>query len=123
MDHHEAAAADIAGARIGYREREARRDGGINRVAATIENSGSDAGSALFLSRHHAAMRADRLRRCNCRRARQWRNLRGGERGEGEGNDSEKDSTHELYSARPRESGDPVAPGIDCIAGFPLSRE
>ena len=34
VDHHVAAAADIAGARIGHREREAGRDRGIDRVAA-----------------------------------------------------------------------------------------
>ncbi len=39
MDHHEAAAADIAGARIGHRQREADRDRGIDRVAARDRGS------------------------------------------------------------------------------------
>ena len=34
MDHHEAAAADIAGARIGHRQRKAGGDRGIDRIAA-----------------------------------------------------------------------------------------
>ena len=34
VDHHVAAAADVAGARIGHRQREAGRDRGIDRVAA-----------------------------------------------------------------------------------------
>ena len=36
VDHHEAAAADIAGARIGHRHGEADRDRGIDRIAAAL---------------------------------------------------------------------------------------
>ena len=36
MNHHEAAAADVAGARIGHRHREAGRDRRIDRIAATL---------------------------------------------------------------------------------------
>ena len=70
MDHHEAATADIAGAWIGDCEREADCDGGIDRIAAAIENFNADAGRALFLGDHQAVMREDRLRRDDRRRAR-----------------------------------------------------
>ena len=47
MDHHEAAAADVAGARIGHRHGEADRDRGIDRVAAALEHLGADPRGAL----------------------------------------------------------------------------
>ena len=47
MDHHEAAAAEIAGARIGDREREADRHRRVDRVAAAVEDLDADAGGAL----------------------------------------------------------------------------
>ena len=75
MDHHEAAAADIAGARIGDRERETDRHRGIDGVAAAIENLNADAGGALLLRHHHAVVREDRLRRRDRRRARDRRDL------------------------------------------------
>ena len=62
MDHHEAAAADIAGARIGHRHREADRDRGIDRVAAALEDVGADARRARLLRHHHAVAGGDRLR-------------------------------------------------------------
>ena len=54
MDHHEAAAADIAGARIGDRKRKADRHRRIDRVAAAVEDFDADAGGAAFLRHHHA---------------------------------------------------------------------
>ena len=63
VDHHEAAAADIAGARIGDGERKADRDGRIDRVAAAVENLDADAGGAPLLRHHHAVARKDGLRR------------------------------------------------------------
>ena len=62
VDHHEAAAADIAGARISHRKRKADRNRGVDRVAAAIENFDPDTGGALFLRHHHAVVRQDRLR-------------------------------------------------------------
>ena len=42
VQHHEAAAAEIAGARIGHRERKADRDGGIDRIAALGQDFDAD---------------------------------------------------------------------------------
>ena len=42
MNQHEAAAAQIAGLRIGDREREADRDGGIDRIAALLQHRDAD---------------------------------------------------------------------------------
>ena len=97
MDHHEAAAADIAGARISDREREADRHRGVNRIAAAIENFDADAGGALLLRHHHAVAREDRLRRRDRWRARNRRDL--GERrdGEDEGDEGEKNSSHQPF--------------------------
>ena len=63
MDHHEAAATDIAGARISDRERKADRDRGIDGVAALVEDLDADAGGALLLRHHHAVISEDRRRR------------------------------------------------------------
>ena len=54
MDQHEAAAADIAGARIGHRHGEADRDRGINRIAAFLQDIDADARRQRFLRHHHA---------------------------------------------------------------------
>ena len=54
MDDHVAAAADIAGARIGHRQREAGRDRGIDGVAALLQELDADAGGARLLRHHHA---------------------------------------------------------------------
>ena len=62
MDHHEAAAADIAGARIGHRQREADRDRGVDGVAAALQNVGADARRQRLLRHHHAMLGDDRLR-------------------------------------------------------------
>ena len=62
MDHHEAAAADIAGARIGHREREGRGHRGVDRIAASLENIGADARGDRFLGDHHAVCGGRRMR-------------------------------------------------------------
>jgi len=53
MDDHEAAAADIAGARIGHRHRKADGDRGIDRIAAFLQNVDADARRRCFLRHHH----------------------------------------------------------------------
>ena len=83
MDHHEAAAAEIAGARIGHREREAGRHRGIDRIAAAVEDLDADAGGTALLRHHHAVVGEHALRRRDRRRARDRRHLRVGEGGEG----------------------------------------
>ena len=54
MDHHETAAADVAGARIGHGQRKAGGDRGIDRIAALSQNIGADLRRELFLRHHHA---------------------------------------------------------------------
>ena len=54
MDHHEAAAADIAGARIGHGQRKAGRDRGIDRIAALPQDVGADLRGEFLLRHHHA---------------------------------------------------------------------
>src|SRR5215471_10774196 len=49
MDDHEAAATDIAGARVSHRKRKADRHRSVHRVAAAIENFDPDASGALLL--------------------------------------------------------------------------
>ena len=56
MDHHEAAAADIAGARIGHRKGKAGGDGSIDRIAALPEDIGADLRGELFLRHHHPVL-------------------------------------------------------------------
>ena len=63
MDQHEAAAADVAGARIGHRHGEADGDRGIDRVAAALEHFGADQRRAALLRHHHAVLGGDRLDR------------------------------------------------------------
>ena len=48
MDHHEAAAADIAGARIGHGQRKAGRDRGVDRVAALPQECRRRCGPRVF---------------------------------------------------------------------------
>ena len=54
MHQHEAAAADIARARQGHRQREACRDRRIHRIAAPAQNIDADARGLHLLARHHA---------------------------------------------------------------------
>ena len=56
MDHHVAAAADVAGARIGHRHGEAGGDRGVHRVAAALEHIDADARGARLLRHHHAVL-------------------------------------------------------------------
>jgi len=67
MDHHIAAAADIAGARIGHRQREPGRDRRIDRVAALLQHFDADAGRARLLRHHHAVARDHALGAGRCR--------------------------------------------------------
>ena len=76
MNHHEAAAANIAGARISDREGETDRDRGVDGIAAAIENLNADARCTLFLGDHHAVMGENGLRRRDRRRVRNRRHLR-----------------------------------------------
>ena len=46
----------IAGVRMRHRERKADRDGGIDRVAALLQDLDADAGGALLLRHHHAVL-------------------------------------------------------------------
>ena len=50
MDHHETAAADIAGARIGHGQRKTGGDRGIDRIAALSQDIGADPRGDLFLA-------------------------------------------------------------------------
>ncbi|CEG10113.1 hypothetical protein BN961_03548 [Afipia felis] len=61
MDHHEAAAAEIARARIGHRHREPGRDRRIHGIAATFEHVGAKPRGDLFLRDHHAVACEHRL--------------------------------------------------------------
>ena len=76
VDHHEAAAADIAGARISHRQRKADRNRRVDRVAAAIQNFNADTRGALLLRHHHAVAGGDRLRRRDERGTRDRRHLR-----------------------------------------------
>jgi hypothetical protein len=75
---HEAAAAEIPGARIGHRQRKPDRDRRVDCVAAAIENCNADARGALLLRHHHAVVGEDALRGRNDRRACARRDLSGG---------------------------------------------
>ena len=56
VDDHESAAADIAGARIGYRHGEADRDRGVDRVAAPLQNVDADPRGERLLRYHHPVL-------------------------------------------------------------------
>jgi hypothetical protein len=62
MDHHEAAAADIAGARISHGKRKADRDRSIDGIAALLENVGADARRESLLRHDHAVLTDGTLR-------------------------------------------------------------
>jgi hypothetical protein len=108
MDNHETAATDIAGTRIRDRERETDSDRCVNRIATAIENFNADARGMLLLGDDHTVVRMDRLRRSHCRRARDRRDLRRCGGGEDEGDERKKSANHQLSSACPGVSGDPV---------------
>ena len=89
VDHHEAAAADIAGARIGHRQREADRDRGVDRVAALLQDVDADAGGERLLRHHHAvrggdSRRVSDFRRCAVVAARQEGQHQQGDEREGD---------------------------------------
>ena len=62
MNDHKAAAADIAGARIGHGQRKADRDRGVDRIAALLQNVGADPRGHRLLRHHHAVRGGDGLR-------------------------------------------------------------
>jgi hypothetical protein len=59
MDHHETAAADVTGARIGHGHREPGRDRGVHRIAATPQYVSADLRRDPFLRHHHAVFSDD----------------------------------------------------------------
>ena len=77
MNHHEAAAADVAGARISDGERETDGDRGVDGIAAAIENLDADARGDALLRDHHAVVadNAARLRNDGQRRSQLRRRL------------------------------------------------
>ena len=87
MDHHEAAAADIAGARISDGERKGGGDRGVDRIAAAIQDLDADARGAAFLRHHHAVDGTDALHLRNGWRARSRRDLGGGRDADKQAND------------------------------------
>ena len=67
MDQHEAAAADIAGARQGDRQREADRDRRVDRIAPQPQDVEPDSRGRRLLGDDHAVHRHDRTSRCERR--------------------------------------------------------
>jgi hypothetical protein len=67
VNHHESAAADVAGAWQGDRQRESHRHGRINSIAALLEDVDTDAGGRGLLGRDHAVTREDRMKDVPCR--------------------------------------------------------
>ncbi len=59
INHHEAAAADVSGARIGDGQRKAGGDRGIDRIAALPQDIGADLRGEPFLRHHHAVLGRD----------------------------------------------------------------
>ena len=65
MDHHEAAAADIAGARVAHRHGKTDRNRGVYGIAAFLQHLDANAGGTRVLARDHPVARNNRLRRCD----------------------------------------------------------
>ncbi len=63
MDGHEAAAADVAAARVHHRQRIAHRDGGIDGVATLLEDAQARFGGVVLCADHHRVFCQHRLRR------------------------------------------------------------
>ena len=59
MNHHEAAAADVSGARIGDGKRKAGGDRGVDRIAALPEDVGTDLRSKPLLCHHQTMLGRD----------------------------------------------------------------
>ena len=68
MDHHEAAAADIAGPRIGHGHGETGRHRRIDRIAAPLQHIGANSRRDFFLRDDHAMFGDDRMNRAGGRR-------------------------------------------------------
>ena len=89
VDHHESAAAEIAGARIGHRHGEADRDRSVDRVAALLQDVDADAGGERLLRHHHPmrggdGRRVSDFRRCAVVAARQEGQHQQGDEREGD---------------------------------------
>ena len=67
VDHHEAAAADIAGARIGHGQGEGCGDRGVDGIAAPLQNIGADPRRDRLLRHHHAVFGRDGSRMADLR--------------------------------------------------------
>jgi hypothetical protein len=63
MNHHETAAADISGARIGHGQRKTGRDRRVDRVTALSQDIGAELRGDLFLGNHHAVFGGNRAHR------------------------------------------------------------
>ena len=92
MDQHKPAATDVAGARIGHRQRKADRHRGVHRVAAAPKKFNTNTCGARLLRHHHAVARQYRACRRNRRGAIVRRDLGGGG---AEGNKCEDKATDE----------------------------
>ena len=68
MDHHEASAAEIAGARVRHRHGEADSDRSVDRVAAPLQDVDADPRRERLLSHHHPVRGGNRLRAGDLRR-------------------------------------------------------
>ncbi len=68
-DEHEAAAAQVAGGRMCYRQRQADRDGGIYGIAALFQDGETDIGRVGLDGNHHGVGGAHRFVCPHCRRA------------------------------------------------------
>ena len=67
VDHHEAAAADIAGPRISHGQSEGRGDRGVDGIAAPLQNVGADPRRDRLLRHHHAVFGRDGSRMADLR--------------------------------------------------------
>ena len=83
VDHHETAAADIAGARIGHGHGETGGHRRVDGVAALLQDFNADARGDRFLRDHHAMLGGDRQRRPDLGRLRaggRWQQESAGKR-------------------------------------------
>ncbi len=70
VNHHEAAAADISGARIGHGHRKSGGHRGIDRIAAALEHIGADSCARVFPAPPPCRVRRPRHGLCRRRQAR-----------------------------------------------------
>ena len=100
MDHHETAAADIAGARIGHRHGKAGGDRGIDGVAAALQDVGADTRRELFLRDHQAVLGHDGMDGAGRRRRVEAAMLLLGGSGRDKG-DSQRDCRQQFCAGAP----------------------